>query len=559
MTPLPPRSEQPGYRVAYKTHIHDLVDDTLLQVFSHCRLKHGDKWNLRLKWRELAHVCRRWRCLIFDSSFESLLDMSLRLTYNSLPIDILSYLPPLPLVIDYSGIKALTQKDEDNIHFGLQRHGLVRQIVLRAPSSSLNMWLEPMNKTFSKLGDLSLSSTTMEDIRPVLAETLQAPSLSRLLLHGVGLPKGLPLLSSTISLSTLSLTDIPASCYFPPEILVTQFKGLPHLEELTISFAFPIPLPSDERELLLAPIPPVTLPTLKRFTFRGVDVYVDNLVAQINTPLLERLSLTLIFDLTFTLGNLGEFIHRTEGPGSLFSGMRFDKDIGAFIEIGHKNPQFNSPWDRRKYGLQVNCKPDWQMDAVTQVCRALGAVVATTIEELTVEGDSRVPSDSQNTLNNLLWHELLRLFLGMKTLHIGRSLTVEISKALESDAEALVLPGLQELVVSLRIDDAANAALTAFFDTRESMGRPVHLLIPKWADEKEEKIRAKFLQNTISERRSQRERDLDQRTLKEAIDVERREKEMWKARALALEELLMGLPVDISLSESSLTRTVPPY
>jgi hypothetical protein len=449
------------------------------------------------------------------------------------------------------------------------------------------MWLEPMNNAFPKLGDLSLSSTTTEDIRSVLPETLQAPNLRRLSLHGVGLPKGLTLLSSTIALSTLSLTGIRASCYFPPRHLVTQLQGLPHLEELTIGFAIAIPLSSSEQELLLAPIPPVTLPTLKRLTFRGVDVYIDNLVAQINTPLLERLSLTLIFDLAFTLGNLGEFIHRTKGSGCLVAHVYFSKD-GAYIDIGDKKPGLYNLWDHTKFGLQVNCEPEWQMDAATQVCRGLGTVVST-IEELGLQvncksdslmdaatgvffrvlgtvlsaiddeptldlNDNADPSDSHNTPNTLLWHELLRPFPGVRKFHIGPSLTLELSKALESDSEELVLPGLQELVVSLKIDGAANA-LAAFFDTRESMGRPVLLLVPPDADEKEEKMKAKVLQNTISDRRSQRERDLDQRTSKEAIDkaidAERREKEKWKARALALEELLMELPVDISFSESN--------
>jgi hypothetical protein len=49
-------------------------------------------------------------------------------------------------------------------------------------------------------------------------------------------------------------------------------------------------------------------------------------------------------------------------------------------------------------------------------------------------------------------------------------------------------------------------------------------------------------------------RDLEnQRKFEEAI----KEREMWKARALALEELLMGLPVDISLFESLLKQKVP--
>ena len=47
-------------------------------------------------------------------------------------------------------------------------------------------------------------------------------------------------------------------------------------EDLSIGFATPIP-PSSEDELLPAPITPVTLPTLRRLTFRGEDVYLNNL------------------------------------------------------------------------------------------------------------------------------------------------------------------------------------------------------------------------------------------------------------------------------------------
>ena len=204
--------------MAYRTHIHILDNDSLLQIFSHYRLEDEDNWNLRLTWRKLAHVCRRWRYLIFDSW--SHLDMCLLLTNDSPSIDTLSHLPPLPLVIDYSDrTRTMARKDEDNIHLGLQQHGRVRQVVLRAPSSSLRMWLEPMNKLFPRLGDLSLLSTTTEEMNLVLPETLQAPDLRRLSLHGIGLPKGLSLLSSTIALSTLSLTHIRSLLLFSSRTL----------------------------------------------------------------------------------------------------------------------------------------------------------------------------------------------------------------------------------------------------------------------------------------------------------------------------------------------------
>ena len=382
----------------------------------------------------------------------------------------------MPLVIEYSDRITRTMA-QNNVHFGLQQHGRVRRIVLRAPSSSLRTWLELMNNLFPRLTDLSLLSTDIGKMDLMLPRTLQAPDLRRLALYGIGLPKGLPLLSSTTTLSTLSLTHIGTSCYFPPGYLVTQLQDLPHLEELSIGFAVIIPLPSSERELLPPPIPPVTLPSLRWLTFQGVDAYLDNLVAQIITPLLVQLGLTFFFDLTFTLVNLTEFIHRTDGFGCLVARVIFSK-YGSFIEAGHYE-------DVGKVSLRVNCEPlDWQIDSATQVCNALGDVLST-VEELTL--DLRVdgmPSDWENTLENTAWHELLLPFIGAKKLKIVSSLTLELSNALESvDGELVLelLPALEELEVlreaPLKIDRATNA-FSMFMKTRESVGRPIHLLVP---------------------------------------------------------------------------------
>ena len=398
--------------------------------------------------------------------------MYLLLTNNSPSLDTLSHLPPLPLSIDYSDrTRTMTREDDDNIHLGLQQHGRARWVVLQGPSSSLHMWLRPMNNLFPRLEDLTLTSTSTEELSLILPEALQAPDLHRLSLHGIGLPKGSPLLSSAVSLSTLSLTHIGASNYFTPEHLVTQLRDLPLLEELSIGFAIPIPLPSSEGALLPAPISSVTLPSLRRLTFRGVDVYIDNLVAQINTPLLERLSLTLFFDLTFTLVNVTEFIQRTEGFGCFVARIVFN-EYAASIDAEQQGIQTGI------LSLHINCEPlDWQADSVAQVCNALGKVVSA-VEDLTLDLDADgMPSDWEDTLDIMLWHDLLMPFIGVKKLRIGRLLTSGLSQSLQSVTGELVLellPELQELEAYIETDDEEER-FSAFAKIRESMGRPVHL------------------------------------------------------------------------------------
>ena len=456
------------------TPIDNLDDDSLLQIFSCYRLEDEDDWYLRLAWLKLVHVCPRWRILIYDSW--SHLDLCLLLTNDSPSMDTLRHLPPLPLVIDYSDrTGTITRKDESNMYLGLQQHDRVRRVILQAPSSRLRMWLESMNKLFPRLENLSLVSTTTDSKMSLVApELLQAPNLDHFSLHGIDLPKGLSSLSSTTALSTLSLTNIQESCYFPPGHLVTHLQGLPHLEDLSIGFGIPIPLPSSEEKLLPVPLPPVTLPTLRRLTFRGVGVYLDNLVAQINTPVLELLDLTLLFELAFTLVNLTKFIGRIEGFGCLVSRILFNKD-GASIEAG-----FNEQRTIRKLSIHVNCEPlDWQLDSSAQVCRALGRALSA-VEELTLDLDvGGMESDWEEPLDSTLWHELLLTFIGVKKLHVGPSLALELSQSLDSVAGGLVLellPELEKLEVQLEAGHS-KSVFSLFLKTRESVGRPVHLSV----------------------------------------------------------------------------------
>ena len=484
---------------------------------------------------------------MFD--FSSHLDICLSLTKYSPLMDKLGHLPPIPLIINYSDrTRTMTLQDEGNICLGLKQHDRVHQVNLQSPSSSFCSWLLQMNQCFSRLVDLSLLSATaeMEEMNLVLPETFQAPNLRRLSLHGIGLPTNLPLLSSAIALSTLSLTHIRAYCYFPPGHLVTQLKSLPHLEELSIGFAI---LPGELLLTSISPVTLVTLPALRRLTFRGMDPYLDSLVAQIDTPLLERLTVTLHFDLTFTLVNLTGFIHRIEGLRLLVARVIFNKG-SVSIDAGHNEQQGGGKSSLSGLNINVNCELlDWQINSATQVCGALGKVLST-VEDLTVDlRDFGMASDWESTLEDVPWHELLLPFIGVKKLHIGSSLTLELSQALKSSAR-FVLQELQELEVSLKIADVTNA-LTAFIETRESVGRHIRLLVPPEDGEEEARIRA-----TLAMRRSQRQEpeyrwqrkvEAEQRK----VEAVREEMEIWKARALALEELLKGLDIPLPRPLSS--------
>lgn len=135
---------------SHSTFIHILSDKTLLKIFYLCRLVvsdedevddnhilEGTKWNGEQWWYKIAHVCRRWRCLVLESA--SYLDLCLICTYGTPVADVLAHSPPLPLIIDYGDEdrEVTTEVVEESILFALQRRRRVRHIRLCIPSSNL--------------------------------------------------------------------------------------------------------------------------------------------------------------------------------------------------------------------------------------------------------------------------------------------------------------------------------------------------------------------------------------------------------------------------------------
>ncbi|KAI0253892.1 hypothetical protein BJV78DRAFT_137426 [Lactifluus subvellereus] len=94
------------------TTIDILPEDVLLEIFDSCRQTFEQEpryewfWNSKNGWFKLAHVCRKWRCIVLSSSAR--LHVWLLFTLWRPPRAImLTHLPPLPIVVDYSEATAL--------------------------------------------------------------------------------------------------------------------------------------------------------------------------------------------------------------------------------------------------------------------------------------------------------------------------------------------------------------------------------------------------------------------------------------------------------------------
>jgi F-box-like len=474
---LPPTSEQPGYDVLYRILIVKLNNDMLLEIFNFCRLDDEENWNLQHRWCKLAHVCRRWRYLIYD--FPSLLNMRLTLTNGSPNIDTLCHLPPLPLVIAYRD--PVTPKDEESILLAFQQRERIHQVMLQATSPSLQKLLVHMHDAFPRLEQLSLLSTTEQITALRLPGSFLAPKLRRLIFSGVGLPTEFifSLLTSAVALVSFTLTNVRS--YLPPDRLLAPLQSLSQLAELSISYPLFVSSPPSERELRRTPITRVTLPTLKRLTFQGLDAYVESLVSRVNAPFLERLGITLFRRAAIDLPHLSHFISRTKGLIHPVAGVSFGPGAVSIV-IGHRG-QLNDG----AFSLYVKCKEfDRQIDSASQVCGALMPVLSI-VEELTLACDEHtLPADwRNNAVDRAVWRGLLLPFGGVRKLGVGLALIHDLSRALEPDDAGLLLellPDLQEIDATFE-DEPTNNALVPlinlvfapFIDARQLAGHSIYM------------------------------------------------------------------------------------
>jgi hypothetical protein len=468
LRPPRPTSELPGYPIKFttiQTTINTLNDDILFGIFNYYGLDDDNAWNVRLGCK-ISHVCRRWRHVVHSSAFH--LGMHILCTNGTPIVDTLNHLPSLPLFIDFrdTAVTISLHHDKLAIHHALLLRDRVRHIDLRFPPSILYKFLMLMDEPFSILEHLSLSSTSKEDTILVLPKACLTPNLRHLTLLGINLPKRLRLLSSTVALVTLALTDIRASGYFPPRLLAARLQSLPRLKELTIGFSIPMPRPSAETELLKQGTP-MMLPNLKHLTFKGVSAYLECLVAQIRAPLLERLDITFFNQIVFVLPHLSRLINISDAFKLPSATVFFGNEVSIITQ------RYGGP---SSFTLRVMCMQlDWQIDCAAQICRALIPALSG-VQKLTLDfdGPMMLTEWENGEIDGTTWHELLRSFTGVNGLHICGALSQELSRALRVGQVGLApgfLPGLQEI----QFYEGADRLFGSFIHARLVASRPIRL------------------------------------------------------------------------------------
>src|SRR5216683_1830856 len=471
-----------------KTFIHFLDDDSLLNIFYYCRpalldegddnelvILQGGAWDREYWWYKFVQVCRRWRYLIFGSVFH--LGVSLRCTYGAPIADMLEHSPPLPLLIDYiDEDRGLSEEDEKGMMLAFQHRDRVRRIRLLLRHQDSQKFVLAMGAKFPTLEFLYLEPPVDDNGNTgfTLPETFRAPHLRHLVLTYFAFPMVFASLAPAKGLITLSLDQIPASAYFSPNSLLQWVSLMPHLQTLEISF-HSLPNPDVERQYLDMPMMThVTLPNLRWFTFSGASAYLEALLPQVMTPLLERLDVHFFHQLTVSLANLKQFISSASNFRFTRASLLFHED-GVELEGTPREGTIMSA-----LFVSVDCQEyehGRQVYWAAQMCGVLGPVSSTVVDLALFHEGSELFIPIFNLATRIQWREVLKSFNNVKTLRLPEAFLWDLSLSLQvSDGESPmeVLPELKKLRCNASEDDIPET-FDAFLEARENAGFPVML------------------------------------------------------------------------------------
>ena len=441
-----------------------LPDVALLEIFNFHVLSYAGAWD-KPEWDTLVHVCRKWRNVIFGSPLR--LNLQLRCNASTPVRETLNVWPLLPIgVLEFGHEKW----GVDNIIAALEHNDRIYQLILnRIPSSQLQEVLAEMQQPFPALTYLSLGDRYIRPPPVVPASFLggSAQSLETLQLHRilyVGLPK---LLLSATHLVHLELWHVPHSGYISPETMANCLSVLARLKSLCIGFESPQSRP-DRKSRRPPSLTRTLLPDLTNLRFRGVCEYLEDLVALIDAPLVDNLTINLFHQLILETPQITQFISRT---------LKFKAHDE--VNIGFSDQFVSVKAFDGKLNLGIVCKQsDWQLSSLEQVCSSFfrQALIPMVERLYIVEGEFYQPC-RQDDIENSQWLELLHQFTDVKGLYISREYAPRIAPALRElvgERATEVLPFLQTLFLeNPLLSGPVQDGIEQFAAARQLAGHPI--------------------------------------------------------------------------------------
>ena len=451
-----------------------LPGDVLLEMFKFHLYEDLSEKEREEAWQTLVHVCRRWRSIVFDSPRH--LKLQLVCTHATPTRDMLDVWPSLPLIILCEG--DYPKGSVDNIIAGLQRRDRVCQVILKDVwSSDWDILFAAMQEPFPELTRLEFWPN--HETMPIIPDSIlggSAPRLEILQLGGVSFP-GLPkLLLSATHLVSLHLYNIPHPGYISPDAVVTALSTLTSLDSIVLQFQSARSFPGRESRRP----PPSTrsvLPVLTGFWFKGVTEYLEDLVARIDAPRLNALTVSLLNDIVFDTPHLIQFINRTPASKALEK-ARITLGDAASVNFSSQTSGYGT------LNVDILCRGlDWQLSSLEQVFTSCLPPFSI-LEDLYLPHSLPDNPNRKDKIDNGLWQELLHPFIAVKNLHLSKDFALHIGPALQELVEGRtteMLPALQNIFLEgFESSEPIQEGIGQFVAARQVAGYPI--AVSRWDD-----------------------------------------------------------------------------
>jgi hypothetical protein len=289
-----------------------------------------------------------------------------------------------------------------------------------------------------------------------------APRLQKLWLNYVSFPELPKLLLSATRLVRVDLWNIPHLGYISPEAVITSLSGLTRLEKLGIGFESPRSRP-DQKSRRPLPQTRTLLPVLTKLEFQGVSEYLEVLVARIDAPLLDDLTVSFFHEPIFNTLQLTQFINRTNFQAHDQARVVFDPDFDVWITL----PQAFG----RKLRVETNCYPPDQLSSLAQICSSsFPLALISAVEHLYIQSRFR-KMHWQDDIESSQWLELLHPFTAVTDLYLSQ------------ESVSCIAPVLQELVRE-RVTEVLPALQTLFLEEKLPSG-PIQDAIGQFVAERQ--------------------------------------------------------------------------
>jgi hypothetical protein len=482
--------------------INRLPDEVLLEIFDSYRQnildshlqgvdQYDHQWRNKYAWFNLAHVCRRWRSVVFASS--SRLDLNV-IVGPEKPNHIKTILSGhLPILIDYLHFHQQGQGDITDSALWRMRAVLRHRDRVRGISISFRggrdddhwhvifeKFMKATSYYFPALDNLVLSFPSDPQVG-IPATFLRGPDqlhlpLRRLRLDGVsfGSVSGLLLSATALTDLTLNVAYNAAgldSSQGVGSFLVACLQSMKSLRSLDLYLT----TGGDLRLISQHPTPKDIVPLLKltRFHYSGPTMSLNTLMSGISAPSLKYTR--------FILYNRTPLLHFSRLIDDVTEEFRsvsvaFDVDHFRLLssthsgKIDHFNPSFR---------FHVNCSPD-----------SIKSINATPSTKLAMAQELALIIASRNLTRQedvFSLGEFLRQFRSVRVLRLNQFMQ-EVGLYLQQDNGEAMLPQLEEieLITCLtgytdqdyqRRVAQALAAFEPFVSARERAGRIVKVYL----------------------------------------------------------------------------------